>query len=142
MPSENLLVPFLTGFSLLLLANTIFCGWLTKADNHNCSLSHSLSVGRGHDPADQLPLIEMWVQRERVSITMSLRGAKRRGNLLVQSTIVHSKNRCYTGRLPRQSVDWLAMTVVVGSWVHRSSCSIITPGRRGHDRALQWCVAN
>ena len=31
----------------------------------------------------------------------------------------------------------VAMTVVVGNWVHRSSYFIITPGRRGHDRALQ-----
>jgi len=49
-------------------------------------------------------LVEQW------SIRMSLRGAKRRGNLLVQSTSLHSRVRDATGRLPRRPGGLLAMT--------------------------------
>ena len=41
-----------------------------------------MSVG-GHDPADQLMQLLRSVGFSRVTITTSLRGAKRRGNLLV-----------------------------------------------------------
>ena len=48
---------------------------------------------------------------------MSLRGAKRRGNLPVQRLFLLCRIVDCTRRLPRQSADWLAMTVVVVAWV-------------------------
>ena len=38
------------------------------------TVTHRTNVGRGHDRADQLPIIELSDQEDWVSITMSLRG--------------------------------------------------------------------
>ena len=47
------------------------------------------------------PEASPYMVSETFQVSMSLRGAKRRGNLLVQSTEMHSRNRHGTGRFPR-----------------------------------------
>jgi len=49
---------------------------------------------------------------------MSLRGAKRRGNLLVQSIVLHGIIKHRTEKLPRQDFDLPRNDMVVGSWLH------------------------